>query len=149
MRSLGAFRIGQILKIHLVLIGVVILAILGCSVDKSSAPEPSPEPTAVASAPATANGGSTCLRCHPWDKVMEASTKYVVASSGEKANPHMYVPHDSKEGKDIPDCMKCHTTHALSPAPAKGSIDLSKLDVKWCFDACHHEKNFEPCKKCH
>jgi hypothetical protein len=136
------------LKISLILIGLSVVAILGCSLENSSAPTPATKPVAVASGSDTTTAGNTCLRCHPWDKVMEASVKYV-AANGEKANPHMYVPHDSKQGKDIPDCMNCHKTHPLSPMPAKGSIDLSKVDVKWCYDACHHEKNFEPCKKCH
>jgi hypothetical protein len=137
------------LKIHLLLIGVCVVAIWGCSVEKGATPAPSQETTAAASAPATSTAGNTCLRCHPWDRVMERSSTYVIKASGEKVNPHMYVPHDSKEAKDIPDCLKCHTTHTLSPRPTRGSIDLSKVDVKWCYDACHHEKTFEPCKKCH
>ena len=90
-----------------------------------------------------------CLRCHgPFDKIIEASAKYV-APSGETTSPHRYVPHDSKEEEDIPECSHCHTAHPLDPLPAKGSIDLSKVGVQWCYGACHHEKDLTSCKKCH
>jgi hypothetical protein len=90
-----------------------------------------------------------CLTCHgPFDKLVEASVKYV-APSGEKGSPHRYVPHNSKAEEDIPDCTHCHAKHALDPLPEKGSIDLSKVSVKWCYDQCHHEKNLTSCKECH
>lgn len=90
-----------------------------------------------------------CLTCHgPFDKIIEATAKYV-APSGEKTSPHRYVPHDSKKEEDIPECTHCHTAHPLDPPPAHGSIDLSKVGVQWCYDACHHEKNFTSCKQCH
>jgi hypothetical protein len=89
-----------------------------------------------------------CLSCHgPFDKLIEVTAKYV-APSGEKTSPHRYVPHDSKLGKDVPECTHCHTAHPLSPLPASGSIDLSKVSVEWCY-TCHHEKNFTSCKECH
>jgi hypothetical protein len=111
---------------------------------------------ATASASTSASANRTCLRCHPWAKVVEASAKYATPD-GAKGNPHVYLdlsgestkPHDSKKDADIPECLKCHTAHAVSPAPKKGDIDLTKVSVKWCFDACHHEKNFEKCDKCH
>ena len=90
-----------------------------------------------------------CLTCYgPFDKIIEATAKYV-APSGEKTSPHRYVPHDSKKEEDIPECTHCHTAHPLDPPPAHGSIDLSKVGVQWCYDACHHEKNFTSCKQCH
>jgi len=90
-----------------------------------------------------------CLRCHrPFDRIIEASAKYV-APSGEKTSPHRYVPHDSKKEEDIPECSHCHTAHPLDPLPARGSLDLSKVGVQWCYDACHHEKDLTSCKKCH
>src|SRR5450755_3341733 len=92
---------------------------------------------------------SECLGCHgPFDKLIEASAKYV-AASGEKTSPHRYVPHDSKKEEDIPECTNCHTAHPVDPLPAKGSISLAKVGVQWCYDACHHEKNLTSCKKCH
>ncbi len=90
-----------------------------------------------------------CLECHgSFDKIIEASAKYV-APSGEKTSPHRYVPHDSKKAEDIPECSHCHAAHPLDPLPAQGSIDLSKVSVKRCYDACHHEKNLTSCKECH
>jgi hypothetical protein len=89
-----------------------------------------------------------CIKCHgPFDKLIKAPAKYI-APSGEKINPHRYVPHDSKLAKDIPDCTHCHAAHKLSPLPAKGSIDLSKVNVQWCY-SCHHENNLTSCKDCH
>ena len=119
-------------------------------------PETKPATTSTASAPATASAAASCVKCHPWDKVIEASAKYVTPE-GVKGNPHMYVdltgdstkPHTSKKEASIPDCLKCHTTHPTSPAPKKGDIDLKTVSVKWCYDACHHEKNFDKCDKCH
>ena len=104
---------------------------------------------APAPAPAPKPAQNECLQCHgPFTKVIEASAKYVTPS-GEKANPHRFVPHDSKKDEDAPDCDHCHKAHPLDPLPTKGSIDLSKVDVKWCYEACHHEKNFTSCKQCH
>jgi len=92
---------------------------------------------------------SECLQCHgSFAKIAEASASYVTPS-GEKTNPHRYVPHDSKKDDDIPECSHCHTAHPLDPLPRKGTVDLSKVNVQWCYEACHHEKDFTPCKKCH
>jgi hypothetical protein len=33
--------------------------------------------------------------------------------------------------------------------PTKGSIDVSKVGVDWCYTTCHHQNNFKPCKECH
>jgi predicted CXXCH cytochrome family protein len=105
-----------------------------------------------AQAPATESGRKAeddCLQCHgPFDKLTEASANYI-APSGEKTSPHRYVPHDSKKEQDIPECSRCHTAHPLSPLPAKGSIDLSKVGVQYCYDTCHHDKSLESCKNCH
>ena len=90
-----------------------------------------------------------CLTCHgPFEKLVESSANYV-APSGEKGSPHRYVPHESKKEEDIPECTHCHKAHPLDPLPAQGSIDLSKVSVVWCYDQCHHEKNFTSCKECH
>jgi hypothetical protein len=90
----------------------------------------------------------SCLDCHgPFDKLAEATAAWK-APTGEKTSPHRYVPHTSKLADDVPDCTNCHTAHAL-PAPAAGSIDRSTVTVNWCYKTCHHEKTFEPCKKCH
>lgn len=111
-------------------------------------PALNPATNAPASAPTVGKSEDDCLDCHgPFDKLIAATTNYV-ASSGEKISPHRYVPHNSKLVKDIPDCSHCHTAHSLSSLPAKGSIDLSKVSVEWCFE-CHHEKTFQSCKDCH
>jgi hypothetical protein len=90
-----------------------------------------------------------CLTCHgPYDKLAEATANYV-APSGEKGTPHRYVPHTSKSADEIPECTRCHTAHPVDPPPAKGSIDVSKVTVKYCYDQCHHEKNLTSCKECH
>jgi len=90
-----------------------------------------------------------CLSCHgPFEKMTAATDKYT-APSGEKISPHRFVPHDSKKDDDVPECTNCHAAHALDPLPTHGSVDLSKVDVKWCYESCHHEKNFTSCKECH
>ena len=116
--------------------------------DKGKEPATNPATNAPASAPTAEKTKDKCLDCHgPFDKLIASTTNYV-ASSGEKTSPHRYVPHNSKLEKDIPDCAHCHTAHSLSSLPAKGSIDLSKVNVEWCF-SCHHEKNLQSCKDCH
>jgi hypothetical protein len=119
--------------------------------DRNSTPKavPAPDSAVHESGVVAASSENECLNCHgAFDKIIEASAKYV-APSGEKTSPHRYVPHDSKKEEDVPECSHCHTAHPLDPLPAKGSIDLSKTDVQWCYDACHHEKDLTSCKKCH
>jgi hypothetical protein len=127
------------------LILALAMGLAGCQ--EGAASRPAPPAGARASRPA-ATAENECLDCHgPFDKIIAASARYV-APSGEKLSPHRYVPHDSKLAKDIPECTHCHTKHPVSPLPASGSIDLSKVNVEWCF-TCHHEKNFQSCKDCH
>jgi len=96
----------------------------------------------------TANSKEACLDCHgPFDKLAAATASYV-AASGEKITPHRYVPHDSKEAKGIPECSNCHQPHPLPPT-ARNLANAAKPDVHWCLMTCHHNNNFEPCKKCH
>jgi hypothetical protein len=162
-------------KIVLFGLGVSCLMAAGTMLAQTTATAPASKPATAASAPATtrsavsspatattattsatsatspataASAIKACLKCHPWDKVIAASAAYKTPE-GDKVDPHIYVPHDSKTEADIPDCLKCHTKHAVSPLPKKGEIDLKKVSVKWCYDACHHEKNFEKCDKCH
>jgi hypothetical protein len=108
----------------------------------------SPADSLPASAPVMKKKERKCLDCHdPFDKLIEASAGYI-APSGEKTSPHRYVPHDSKQPEDIPECIHCHAAHPLSPLPAKGAIDLSKVSVQWCYD-CHHDNTLKSCKECH
>ena len=63
-------------------------------------------------------------------------------------DPALDLP--ASDGKNMRRNLRLvHTGHPLGPLPAKGSIDLCKVGVKWCYDACHHEKDFTPCEKCH
>lgn len=131
--------------------GIAVCAWILSAQNRTSARRPGPEPRSAVLASGLAERAleNECLHCHgPFAEIIEASAKYV-APSGEKTNPHRYVPHDSKQEEDIPECSHCHTAHPLDPLPAKGSIDLSKVGVKWCYDACHHEQDFTPCKQCH
>jgi len=131
----------------------IAIAVLSCTFvfsarETTSAQKSAPKPNA-APGPATAPTKTDCLGCHgPFDKLVGISDKYV-APSGEKTSPHRYVPHDSKKDEDIPECTKCHVAHPLDPLPAQGSVDLSKVNVQWCYDSCHHQKNFVSCKECH
>ncbi len=93
-----------------------------------------------------ANSKDACLACHgPFDGLAAATAGYA-ASDGKKITPHRYVPHEAKEAKSIPECGNCHEPHPLPPAAGKPA---AKPDVQWCFVNCHHENNFESCKKCH
>ena len=111
---------------------------------------PQAPPAGAAPQSATAPG-KACLDCHgPADTFMAASTMYQVPGPEKiKVIPHRYVPHNSKLATEIPECTNCHRAHSLSPLPKAGSVDRSALTVEWCFKACHHTRNFKPCKECH
>jgi hypothetical protein len=127
------------------------LGLAGCRESGAARPAPGGAPAATVRAPVRAAGpaANDCLDCHgPFSKLIEATSSYV-APSGEKTSPHRYVPHDSKLAKDIPDCTQCHARHPVDSVPAKGSIDLTKVNVQWCYATCHHEKTLKSCKECH
>jgi hypothetical protein len=135
-------------------LAIVLAAAVACKTmtqGAESQPASSASPAAASAPDAKPAEGAKpaerkCLDCHgPFDKLIKKPAKYT-APSGEKINPHRYVPHDSTLAKDIPECIKCHKTHP--PKPPKGSIDLSKVDVKWCY-SCHHVENLKSCKECH
>jgi hypothetical protein len=84
-----------------------------------------------------------CLDCHgPFEKLAERTAAYVT-DQGEKANPHVYVPHHSNK---VTACNACHDDHPL-PAPAPGTV--AKANVQYCYSACHHVNDFTPCVQCH
>jgi hypothetical protein len=86
-----------------------------------------------------------CLGCHgPFDKIAKATENWK-APSGETTTPHRYIPHDSE---DVPECTECHMPHTLLPLPDKSAVVKPK-DMEFCFNACHHAKNLQPCKTCH
>jgi hypothetical protein len=90
-------------------------------------------------------GKEQCLACHgPFEKLVSAPATFK-ASSDETVNPHKYVPHDSE---DAPQCSECHVVPHEIPPKDKASVVKPK-DVSYCFDSCHHAKNFQPCKNCH
>jgi len=131
-------------------LALVLAAALSCRAitDGAESQPSSPSSTAPAAKPAERAKPTErkCLDCHgPFDKLLKLPAKYT-APSGEKINPHRYVPHDSKLAKAIPECTHCHKAHP--PRPAKGSVDLSKVDVTWCY-TCHHVNNLTSCKECH
>ncbi|HVN97750.1 MAG TPA: cytochrome c3 family protein [Syntrophorhabdaceae bacterium] len=106
-------------------------------------------PTAApqANPPASMDSQKACLDCHgPFDKLATASPGYL-APSGEKINPHRFVPHDSKDAKAIPGCTNCHQAHPLPPTAAALAA-IPKPDVEWCY-TCHHKNNFTNCAQCH
>jgi hypothetical protein len=135
------------MKNLLVVVGVLACTSFFCVESLTSA-----QTTGKKAPAATAPAGPTkrdCLNCHgPFEKLVASSDKWV-APSGEKTSPHRYVPHDSKKDEDIPECLQCHTAHAPDAPPAHGTVDLSKVKVDYCYETCHHEKNFTSCKQCH
>ena len=104
----------------------------------AAGPQPSSTP------PKAEDVAAGCLGCHgPFEKLASAPPGFV-APSGEKVNPHLYVPHDLKE---IPNCLTCHRPHSANPTPAELAA-LPKPTVKTCFE-CHHKENFVSCQTCH
>jgi hypothetical protein len=107
-------------------------------------------PVWAQTSPASGNAVSkdACLECHgPFDKLAGVQAGYV-APSGEKINPHVYVPHTSREAKAVPECTNCHRPHGVPPKAGEIAA-LPKPDTQWCYTTCHHNNNFESCKHCH
>lgn len=93
----------------------------------------------------TPSGKDACLGCHgPFDKLTTAP-KTFASESGDKINPHWYVPHNQKDTKGVPECTNCHTPHPL-PLTSKGG--LPKANVDWC-STCHHTGDLKACNACH
>ena len=99
-------------------------------------------PSFAADAPA---GKDACLACHgPFDKLAKAP-KTFVSESGDKINPHWYVPHNKQDAKSVPECANCHQPH---PVPLKSKEALPKAGVEWC-SSCHHTGDLKACSSCH
>lgn len=89
---------------------------------------------------------SFCLRdgCHTRESIETATSDYT-APSGEKVNPHSTTVADKFSDSDNPheisgntiSCSNCHTSHRKSAG------------IGYCYEACHHAKNFTPCQDCH
>ncbi len=86
-----------------------------------------------------------CLACHgSFDKLAEKTASFK-APSGEITTPHRYVPHADKT--DIPECIECHVPH---PIPLEDKSDaVTRDNLSFCYQGCHHPSNLQPCKSCH
>ncbi len=83
-----------------------------------------------------------CLKCHgPFEKLAERTKDYVTEWD-EKANPHVYVEHNTK---DITECTECHEVHAI---PLDPKIPVKKANVTYCY-SCHHAETLVTCTQCH
>lgn len=121
-------------------------------VDATSASTPAAEPNAPAESEVVSGASEVaeegpkdaayCLKCHgPFEKLAQRTKDYVTEWD-EKANPHVYIPHDSKT---IVDCTECHDAHAI---PFKADENLRKPNVQYCY-SCHHAETLVNCNKCH
>ena len=114
----------------------------------TTAPTKPPSATA-ANTTSTAVGSSknTCLGCHgPYEKIIAATVDYKMLSGDQEimSNPHRYVPHNSKDAKNIPECSNCHKPH---PVPLTSKEGMPKPNTKLCY-GCHHAKVLQ-CGTCH
>lgn len=83
-----------------------------------------------------------CLKCHgPFEKLAERTKDYITEWD-EHANPHVYVPHDTKT---IVECTECHDVHEI---PYKPDESLRKPNVQFCY-SCHHAETLVNCNQCH
>jgi hypothetical protein len=79
-----------------------------------------------------------CLKCHgPFAELAKRTADYVTEWD-EHANPHVYVPHDSKT---IVTCTDCHEAH---PLPVVSGMQVAKANVQYCY-SCHHAETFQAC----
>lgn len=143
----GIYQVRWSMKKLLFFVGLLVCALILFAERNSLAQTSGPK--APGSGAGAAPTKSDCLNCHgPFEKLVASTDKWV-APSGEKTSPHRFVPHDSKKDEDIPECTQCHVAHAADAPPAHGTVDLSKVKVDYCYETCHHEKNFTSCKQCH
>jgi predicted CXXCH cytochrome family protein len=116
------------------------LLVASLSVSQAADPQAKPDDSATSS-----GDKDVCLQCHgPFDN-LAAGPKNFTADSGEKINPHRYVPHDRKVEKSIPVCTKCHKPH---PIPLTSKKDVPEPSIEWCY-TCHHTEEFKACGACH
>lgn len=106
----------------------------------------------------SARSKDECLECHgPFEKLVSAPPRFETRKGGDKVNPHQFValgvgdkvnPHRdaARDSTSIPDCAVCHQPH---PVPLASKEGLQKPRVEWCYDTCHHVRDFTPCSKCH
>jgi len=119
-----------------------LVCLLAAALPASQAADPQAKPDASA----TSSGDKdVCLQCHGPFNDLAAGPKKFTAESGDKINPHQYVPHNRKDEKSIPVCTKCHKSH---PMPLTSKNDVPKPTIDWCY-SCHHTEEFKPCGSCH
>lgn len=87
-----------------------------------------------------------CLFCHGPYEDLQARTAAYQVSEQVTVNPHQFVPHESTDPEDIPECKNCHQPH---PLPVSDEVTIEEPGVRWCFAACHHTGTFNPCSDCH
>lgn len=104
--------------------------------------EASSEVVSGASGESAVKDAAYCLKCHGPLEKLAARTKDYVTEWDEVANPHVYVPHDSKT---IVECTECHDPHAI---PFKPSESARKPNVDYCY-SCHHAQTLVNCNQCH
>jgi len=119
--------------------------------DATSAATPSTEAGGDAAASEAVSGASVdegpkdaayCLKCHgPFEKLAERTKDYTT-DWDEKANPHVYIPHNTKT---IVDCTECHDVHAIPYNPTES---LRTPNVQYCY-SCHHAETLVNCNQCH
>ncbi len=98
---------------------------------------------AVPPLPADANP-DFCLGCHsPYEELIALTKDSLVDEEGVTGNPHGYIPHTST---NIIACDACHDVHTLPVTPLD---EIPQASAQYCYRACHHEENFEPCQSCH
>lgn len=89
-----------------------------------------------------AAGSAYCLKCHgPIEKLQE-KTKGFISEWDEAVNPHVFVPHDTK---NVADCAECHKAHPIPYTPGSAG---PKPKLTYCY-SCHHTEELKSCKECH
>lgn len=113
--------------------------------DSTPSKQESPAPTLTA---------EDCLACHgPYEEIMAASSTWI-SPEGDTVNPHTTVDNTipTHENPHLPDaapinCTGCHTQH---PDTVTSADQVEKPDnVTYCYNNCHHERNFKKCSGCH
>ncbi|PKL05751.1 MAG: hypothetical protein CVV53_07865 [Spirochaetae bacterium HGW-Spirochaetae-9] len=104
--------------------------------------ESATDAVSAASEEADVSDPEYCLKCHgPFEK-LQSMTEGYVTEWDEVANPHVYVPHDSKT---LVSCGDCHDPHAI---PYEPSENARKPNVNYCY-SCHHAETLAHCNECH
>ena len=107
-----------------------------------SAGESASDAFSAASEEADVSDPEYCLKCHgPFEKLQSMTEDYVTEWD-EVANPHVYVPHDSKT---LVSCGDCHDPHAIPYAPSENAREPN---VNYCY-SCHHAETLVHCIECH